>query len=283
MEITPHIFTAKVMHKRLFPRTNSFTYGVYYLALPLSFLTGGLSLREILKCRGTNKFQDNADNFFQNLSYNKFGALSFYDKDHGSKDGKNLNKWARKILKRYALNDITHHIMLVSMPRVFGYVFNPVSFWLCFDKKRKLRAVLCEVNNTFGETHNYLCAHEKGDIIKHDDWIEAKKLFHVSPFLKREGHYKFRFSSQGNKLGIWIDFYDSKGKKQLLTSLTGHLKPLTGTSLRRAFWQHPLVTVKTVLLIHWQALKLVGKGIQYIKKPSQLRRKFTRSTYIKKM
>lgn len=283
MEITPQIFTAKVMHKRLFPKVNSFTYAIYYLYLPLSILTGGLSLREIIKRRETDKFQDNADDFFQNLPYNKFGTLSFYDKDHGSKDGKNLNKWCRRILKRYELNEITNDIILISMPRVLGYVFNPVSFWLCLDKKKNIRAVLCEVNNTFGETHNYLCAHEKGKIINSDDWIVAKKLFHVSPFLKREGYYKFRFDLKEDKLGAWIDFYNAEGKKQLVTSLIGNLKPLTKENLKKVFRLHPLVTLKTIFLIHWQALKIISKGIKYIPKPNQLKQKFSKSKNIKKI
>ena len=271
------------MHKRLFPKVNSFTYSVYYLALPLSNLIGGLSFREIVKRRETNKFQENADDFFQNLPYNKFGVLSFFDKDYGSKDGKNLNKWARKILKKYDLNDITNEIMLISMPRVLGYVFNPVCFWICLDKERNIRAVLCEVNNTFGETHKYLCAHNKGQPIKPEEQLEAKKIFHVSPFLKREGHYKFRFSLDENKLGIWIDFYNAEGKKQLITSLVGQLHPLTKSSLSKVFWKHPLVTLKTIFLIHWQALKLISKGVKYIPKPTQIKQKLSRSANIKKI
>ena len=283
MEITPKIYNAKVMHKRLFPKVNSFTYNVYYLVLPLSMLLGGLSLREIMRKRELDKFQSEADRFFQNLKYNKFGIVSFYDKDHGAKNGKNLNKWVRKILKRYELEEVTKEVFLVSMPRVLGYAFNPVSFWICLGEKRKVRAVLCEVNNTFGETHSYLCAHKDGRIIKSDEWLEAKKLFHVSPFLKREGHYKFRFDLKDESLGIWIDFYNAEGEKQLITSLTGNLQSLTKENLSKAFWQHPLVTIKTIFLIHWQALKLVSKGIKYIRKPKQMKQKLSRNNNIKKM
>lgn len=263
MEITPQIFTAKVMHKRLFPKVNSFTYGVYYLALPLSKLSDKITT--------------------ENLAINKFGVLSFYEKDYGEKDGSNPDQWIRAILKKHGLDHITNEVMLISMPRVLGYVFNPVSFWICLDKKGNLRAVLCEVNNTFGETHSYLCTHDKGKSIKSDDWLEAKKLFHVSPFLKREGHYKFRFDLKEKKLGIWIDFYNEEGKKQLITSLIGNLKPLTKTNLRKSFWKHPLVTLKTIFLIHWQALKIISKGIKYIPKPNQIKQKLSKSRNIKKM
>ena len=262
MEIVPQIYTAKVMHKRLFPKVNGFVYKIYYLVLPLSKLHKNITTK--------------------NLAINKFGLLSFFEKDHGGRDGKCEN-WIRNTLKQHSLNEIVDEIVLVSMPRVMGYVFNPVSFWLCLDDKQNIRAVLCEVNNTFDETHSYLCTHEKGEIIKEDDIIEAIKLFHVSPFLKREGKYQFRFSLKENKLGIWIDFYNEEGKKQLITSLIGNLEPMTKSSLRKTFFKHPLVTLKTIFLIHWQAIKLISKGIKYISKPKQIKEKLSKNKNINKI
>lgn len=248
MEIAPQIFTAKVMHKRLFPRENGFTYGVYYLALPLpaAAIPGSL--------------------------------VRFDAADLGYRDGSDPSTYAKSILAKYGLEKETQHIMLITMPRVLGYVFNPVSFYLCLDISKRLKAVIAEVHNTFGEQHTYLCAHTNHAPIEADDWLEAAKLFHVSPFLEREGHYRFRFSLQEKKLGIWIDYFDKEKNKQLLTSLTGNLQPLTKQSLRKAFWSHPLVTLKTILLIHWQALKVVRKRIRYIKKPEQYEKKIS-STY----
>ncbi len=263
MDIIPQIFTAKVMHKRLFPKVNQFSYGVYYLALPLAQL---------------HKKPHIAD-----LSLNHFAPLSFYEKDHGAMDGTNNEAWIRNILKTYGLNDISRDIMLISMPRVLGYVFNPVSFWLCLDQKKQLRAVLCEVHNTFGEHHSYLCAHADHRPIVQNDWLEAEKIFHVSPFLKREGSYKFRFSLQSNNFGVWIDFYDEEKNKQLLTSLVGKFEPLTKASLRKTFWKHPLVTIKAIMLIHWQAIKLVAKGIKYISKPKQQDKKLSSTSNLNKM
>lgn len=262
MEIIPQIFTAKVMHKRLFPRVNGFTYGVYYLALPLAKLNDEITSH--------------------NLSVNKPGILSFYEKDHGDYKG-NLYGWAHNILAKNKLDTKVSDVLLVTMIRIFGYAFNPVSFYLCLDKDSKLRAVICEVNNTFGETHSYICSNKNGAVIDSGDWLEAKKLFHVSPFLKREGHYKFRFSLKDKKLGIWIDFYNDEDKKQLITSLIGNLEPLTKTTLRKAFLNHPLVTLKTIFLIHWQAVKLLAKGIKYIPKPLQLKERLSSTGKIKKM
>ncbi|MDX2073445.1 MAG: DUF1365 domain-containing protein [Alphaproteobacteria bacterium] len=239
MDIAPQIYTAKVMHKRLFPKINQFTYGVYYLALPLP-----------------------APKLPSRL-------LSFHEKDHGARDGSSSQAWARNILVDYGIGDNVQYITLVTMPRVLGYVFNPVSFFLCLDDERKLRAVICEVHNTFSEQHSYLCARADHAPISPDEWLSADKLFHVSPFLPREGNYKFRFALAGEQLGIWIDYYDKENNKQLITTLTGKLTRLNATSLRHAFWSHPLVTFKVITLIHWQAVKLMSKGIRYIVKPSQ--------------
>lgn len=241
----PQIFFGKVMHGRLFPKKNIFSYGIYYIALPLSRL-GVMS-----------------------IAYNRFAALGFYDKDHGNCDGSNLESWARKILKDYGQNKPDGEIRLICMPRVLGYVFNPVSFWLCYDKNQSLRAVLCEVHNTFGERHTYLCAHKDQEPIEKTDVLKGQKLFHVSPFLEREGQYTFRFDTGNEHFKTWIDFYDAKGRQKLVTSLIGTLEPLNKATLQKAFWGYPLITLKSVALIHWQALKLLFKGIKYIHKPRQ--------------
>lgn len=255
----PNILFAKTMHKRLFPKVNAFVYGVYYLALPLSQL--------------------------QNLTipYNRPGLLSFYDKDHGARDGSNLESWASHILKQYGITQADGEIMLICMPRILGYVFNPVSFWLCYDRSENLRAVLCEVNNTFGETHTYLCAHPDQRPIKTKDTLRGEKLFHVSPFMQREGHYEFRFDIDQQRFNAWIDFYNQEGKKQLITSLNGDFTTLSKKSLRKAFWGYPLVTLKTIALIHWQAFKLVLKGISYVPKPAQKKEKLSATENLTKV
>lgn len=249
----PRLYTAKVMHKRLFPKENAFSYGVYYLALPLpaTEIPGRLA--------------------------------SFHAKDVGTRDGQDPTPWLRDILRAYGLDLKTQSIVLVTMPRVLGYVFNPVSFYLCLDENRKLVAVLCEVHNTFGEQHSYLCANPDHAPIEASQWLEAEKVFHVSPFLERSGEYKFRFDWTDDRLGIWIDYHDASGKKQLITSLIGSFSPLTPHTLRQAFWRHPLVAVKAILLIHWQAVKLIAKSIRHISKPKQHDEKVTASRNLNKM
>ena len=246
------IFTAKTMHKRLAPKVNKFVYSVYYLAFPLSKI-------DELKLL--------------------WPLISFKSKDHGLRDGSDLKDWIYDILKKQEVSGIDE-VVLVSMPRVLGYAFNPVSFWLCLDKGGELRAVLSEVNNTFGETHSYLCAHNDGSVISADDTFAGEKLFHVSPFLEREGSYQFRFDYSADRLGIWIDYYNEQGEKVLLTNLIGGMSELTRPNLLKHFFKYPMVTLKVIVLIHYQALKLVSKGIKYITKPKQ---KESRSSKITKM
>lgn len=258
MEIKPRIFHGKVMHKRIFPKVNSFNYNMYYLAFPLS------KLEEL------------------EVPIDKFASLSFYHKDHGYRDGSSPEDWAKTLLRD---NEIKFEgdIILVTLPRILGYVFNPVSFYFCFEKGMKLKTVICEVNNTFKETHTYICAKENNSYITSNDLLEGEKIFHVSPFLERKGRYKFRFDYSHKKLGIWIDFYDGNGDKKLITSMIGKFEELNKKSLRKAFWNYPFVTMKTIFLIHWQALQLVFKRIKYISKPNQLDKKTSRTHNLTKI
>ncbi len=257
----PQIFLSKVMHKRFFPKENAFNYGVYYLALPL---------------------KDLSDRKIKELKINKFGLISFYEKDHGKKDSSDIYQWLLETLKQKNIGLQKPDVMLVCLPRIIGYAFNPVSFYFCFNEDKKLKAVVSEVNNTFGETHNYICAKKDGEEITSEDVIEAEKVFHVSPFLKREGKYQFRFDYKEDKIGIWIDYFDAEGNRELITSLIGKFQELNKNNLTKAFWAYPLVTFKTIFLIHYQAFKLIFKKIRYINKPVQKDVKVTTSSNLTK-
>ena len=260
MDLAPQILTGNVMHKRLFPKVNGFTYGIYYIAFPLSKM-------------------DEMDQDWR-FGINRAALFGFYEKDHGPRDGSSLETWIRDILSGRGIA-ADGEIVLICMPRVLGHVFNPVSFWLCYDKAGGLRAVLYEVNNTFGETHSYLCT--SIGTIGPNDVLEAEKLFHVSPFLPREGHYKFRLNIKENKVAIWIDYYAADGRKQLITALTGALQPWTRGSLNRVFWRYPLVSLMALTRIHWHAVRLLLKGIPYVPRPQQHKGRISDGTKITKM
>lgn len=250
MGVSSKILYADVMHKRLFPKVNQFRYGVYYLAFDIS---------------NPDELSDG-----RLFGVDRWGLTSFYQKDHGPCDGSSLMEWAMSLVEEFSPGLGIEQVKLVAMPRILGYGFNPVSFWLCLDGDGHLKSVIAEVHNTFGERHVYFCRKEDGSPIDEADKMEALKQFHVSPFLERNGRYRFRFDYQEGQFSVWIDYYDEDGRKQLLTSLSGEFCENTRGNRLLAFFKCPLVTIKTIMLIHYQALKLVLKGIKYIPRPRQL-------------
>jgi uncharacterized protein len=239
------IITAQVFHARTRPKPNAFRYGVYYLRLPIEELSAP-SRRGLFSVDG-------------------FNLISIRARDY-SVGGRSAQSWVRGALDDFGLGAAVHDIQLITMPRVLGYAFNPVSFWFCHSAENTLRAVIAAVSNTFGERHCYLCFHEDGRPISTDDWLQAEKIFHVSPFLVVEGHYRFRFACKSGEAAIWINHYDSQGLI-LSTSLVGSAKPMSSARLLFCFLRFPLVTLKVVALIHYQAAKLFLKGMRHFRKP----------------
>ena len=253
MGIGPSILFGQVMHRRAFPRVNQFTYRIYYISFML----------------GDQKAMDNGLLF----GVNRPALLSFYESDHGARDGSDLRAWIDAILNQNKVHGIST-VQIICMPRVLGYVFNPVTFWVCRDDALQIKAILCEVNNTFGQTHSYLCLPpERGEDITPDILIAADKMFHVSPFLPREGHYSFRFDIRGDSCGIWIDYFAADGRKQVFTALSGAFSPMDRRTLAKAFFSYPMVTFKAIALIHWQALKLFFKKQKFYRKPLQFQKR----------
>ena len=241
-----------VHHTRLRPARNSFNYGVYFLRLPLRSMAQGNWPTRL-------------------LSRNRFNVLSFHDKDHG--DGKRpLLEWIDALLKQEGITDADGEVWLQTFPRVLGYVFNPVSFWFCHRRDGALRAVLCDVSNTFGERHLYLL--NQGAPIDNNCELTVTKIFHVSPFCPVEGQYRFKFMQTGKQLDATssernlarIDYDDADGPI-LLTSIAGTSYPLNDRNILRALLRFPLMTFAVITRIHWQALKLWIKRVPFFHKP----------------
>ncbi|MBL6664565.1 MAG: DUF1365 domain-containing protein [Rickettsiales bacterium] len=249
----PFLIKGDIYHARHFPKQNSFNYKSIYFSVPLAKISN-------LKRR-----------FF---GVDRFNLLSFFNKDHGDKKSKNLRVWIDDILAKYDIK--ADEIVLVSHPRFLGYVFNPVSFWLCFEGE-KLIAVLSEVNNTCGQRHNYLCFKDEKTEIRANEWIESKKEFYVSPFMEIEGNYKFRFELLENGVNFFIN-YVVDGQLKLATSLKCHFSEFNNFNILKAVVRYPFFTFKTVFLIHYQALKLYLKKITFYKCPPKLKNNLTISS-----
>lgn len=194
------------------------------------------------------------------------GITALRDRDHGGAPGHGTGAaWARDVLTHYQVTDVAR-IELLSQPRVFGHVFNPVSFWLARRGDGALVAVIAEVTNTFGDRHSYLCHHSDGRPIVPSDQLHATKVMHVSPFQPVAGNYTFRFDIRDDRVGIWIDYGRENGG--LIATLTGKRKPLTNAGILHSLLRRPFGARRVLALIHWQALKLWFKGARFRAQPA---------------
>ena len=243
MTALPLLGFGQVRHTRLKPAKNAFAYPTYFLMLPMRAMWASTA---------------------HDLAHNRSGLLSFFDSDHG--DGRaNALEWLDDLLQREGVDDAQGEVWLHTYPRVLGYTFKPVSFWYCHASDGTLRAIVVEVNNTFGERHCYLL-----DRPRYGHELTADKVFHVSPFCTLEGNYRFRFmrrSQEGvEKTLANIDYHDAAGPL-IKTSVSGTLVPVTKASLHKALWRYPAMTFGVVLRIHWQAVRLWIKRVPFISKP----------------
>ena len=243
MTSVPLIGFGQVRHMRLKPAKNAFAYPNYFLMLPMRSMQSSPT---------------------QALAHNRSGLLSFFDRDHG--DGRvNAVSWIDELLKSEGIEDAQGEIWLHTYPRVLGYTFKPVSFWYCHAADGALRAIVVEVNNTFGERHCYLL-----DKPQYGHELTADKMFHVSPFCTLEGSYRFRFMRSHHdgieKTVARIDYDDASGPL-IQTSVSGTLEPLTKAAIRKALLRYPAMTFGVVARIHWQAFKLWLKRVPFVPKP----------------
>ena len=199
------------------------------------------------------------------FSHNKFNIFSFYDKDHGDRDGGNLKDWVISNLKKFRIKENITNIKLLCYPRILGYVFNPLSIFYCYEKD-KLVAIFYEVKNTFNEQHTYIFK------IKNNEEIiqKCRKKFYVSPFMDMETFYNFKLINPNDKLSVFIKQTDANGTI-LTATQTGDKKEFSYKQLAINFLMYPLMTIKIISSIHYEALLLWKKGAIYRKRDVKLK------------
>ena len=207
------------------------------------------------------------------FSHNKFNIFSFYDKDHGDRDGGNLKDWVISNLNKFQIKENITNIKLLCYPRILGYVFNPLSIFYCYEKD-KLVAIFYEVKNTFNEQHTYIFK------IKNNEEIiqKCRKKFYVSPFMDMETFYNFKLLNPKDKLSVFIKQTDADGTI-LTATQTGDKKEFSYKQLAINFLKYPLMTIKIISSIHYEALLLWKKGAIYRKRNTKIKNNLSYEEY----
>ena len=250
--INSAIYNGQVIHKRFKPKVHYFRYNVFSLLIDLSEL-------------------ETIDKEISFFSLNKFNLISFYEKDHGERDGSSLINWVNKNLEKNNIPIQDIKIKILCYPRILGFVFNPLSVFYVYNLQNKLISILYEVKNTFGEQHTYIFK-----ITKDENLVQNKcaKKFHVSPFIEMDCNYFFRLLKPGDKISVIIDQYD-KEDKILFASQDGIRTDFNSKELIKSYLKHPLMTFKIIIAIHYEAFKLWLKGIKFIKKKIKIKNNIT--------
>jgi DUF1365 family protein len=242
------LYFGRVMHARLRPFRHRFAYRVFSIFVDLNELP-------ILGRR------------LRLFSHNRWNLFSLYDRDFGPRDGGSLKVWIERHLTAAGIDLAGGRVRLLCFPRLFGYVFNPLSVWFCYDAEERLVAVLYDVSNTFGESHGYLLPvapdRAPGQAIEQ----QCSKRLYVSPFMDMAATYRFRLDEPGERLAIRIDQEDAEGRGFVATH-TARRAPLRDSTLLRACFAYPLMTLKVIGGIHWEALHLWRKGARLRPRPA---------------
>ncbi len=242
------LYVGQVMHARMKPVTHRFTYNVFSLLIDLDRL-------------------EDAGKQSAVFSIERFNLLAFSQSDHGPRDGTSLRAHVDGLLARAGLNVSGGRVLLLCYPRILGFTFNPLSVFWCYDRKGDLAALVYEVHNTFGQAHSYVApivADEEASAAGIRQ--ERDKLFYVSPFMDMDMRYRFRLLPPGDKLSVRILESDAEGPI-LAATFAGRRVPFTTPSLLKAFFKLPLLTLKIVAAIHWEALRLAIKGLRLKPRP----------------
>ena len=236
----PGLYIGAVMHQRLRPRRHRFDYKSMWMLIDIDAPPAGLRW----------------------FSLNRFNLFSFHERDHADGAPGPLRDKIVALAAR-AGQAIEGRILLFTSPRVLGHVFNPLSVYFCFDRADVLRVVVWEVSSTFGERHSYVLPVAQGDGVVRQ---RCRKALHVSPFLDMDMEYRFRISRRDQALSIGIVDEDKDGPI-LSAALNAAWRPTSDSALLAAFARMPFSTLKTVLAIHWEALRLLFRGAKFRSRP----------------
>jgi hypothetical protein len=230
------IYVGQIMHHRMAPQQHRFSYRSFSMLLDLDELPA-------------------LDQTSRLFGYNRSTPIAFHDRDHGPGDGSCLRTWAEEHMQKAGIPVPGGPIRILCLPRMFGYVFNPISVWFCHHRDGGLAATIYEVCNTFGERRSYLIP--VTNRVRHNGILRQScaKAFHVSPFLPIEGNYHFRLTVPDARLMLQIQ-YLIDGQTRLIAIQTGERMAFDARSLARVLVQFPVMTLKVFAAIRFEALRL---------------------------
>lgn len=232
-----NIYSGFVTHVRHRPKRHRLKYGVFFLLLDLDELPA-LDARLAL------------------FAYNGAAPFAFHDADHGARDGTPVRAWVDAQLRAAGIDIAGGRVLLLCLPRMLGYVFNPLSVYFCYDAADHLRAILYEVHNTFGESHTYLVpVDDDGHAVQRHSF---DKVFYVSPFIPMDCSYDMAIVPPGEQVSVTIAEADDDGAL-LAATFNGERRSLSDRFLASALLRYPLMTVKVIAGIHWEAFNLWRK------------------------
>lgn len=247
MTLNSAIYAGHVLHVRSRPKKHSLRYSVFSLLVDLD---------EIEELNGRMRL----------FGYNRAALYSVHDVDHGNGRPGELRNWVEERLSAAGLEATDWKIRMLCYPRILGYVFNPLTVYFCYRADGALEAVLYEVCNTFNERHTYVIPvnADGGAILRH----RCAKEMYVSPFMPMNCEYNFRISPPTDDVAINIGENDPEGPL-LFATFSGKRRPLSDKGLLHMVLKYPLMTLKVMGGIHWEALKLWWKGVPvYRHKPA---------------
>lgn len=247
------VYRGHLMHHRYGAVDNRFRYPVYFLAIELGELAE-MSARLRL------------------FSHNRHNLYGLWDRDYLESESEGIESSVRRfIADRGGPSPITR-VVLVTHARVLGYVFNPVSFYMCYGPDGFACAV-AEVHNNFGGRHRYLLdGRRRTDARRGDAFLHDKEFF-VSPFIDHARRYEFRFAVTRDRYDVHMNVTGDDDELVLVAHLGGEREPLTDGALARAAARYPLMTLQVITKIHWQALRLWRRGLEY-RRPEGYRSRF---------
>ncbi|HEY5107594.1 MAG TPA: DUF1365 family protein [Caulobacteraceae bacterium] len=248
------LYGGSIIHQRFSPRRHRLRYSLFQILFDLDEMT-------------------ELDTHLALFSHNRFNLFSFHDRDHGGGEPGPLRAWVERALASAGIETAGGAIRVLCLPRLLGYVFNPLTVYFCHHADGRLTAMLYEVNNTFGQRHSYLIAVEGGD--PRSVRQSCAKAFHVSPFLGMEMTYDFQIAPPGDSIATTVLGRDGDGHPVIRATFAGRRRALTDRVLLAALVRYPLMTLKVVAAIHWEALKLVLKGVRLQRRPRPPAREIT--------